>query len=187
MPNPLTASCQPSGSFPFILNRPIQAAKERSLCKRIFRWFFHSGMLPANISINCCSRETESYQWTKIGCWSDHKFSWFLTGKWTFYYGTNEAMVMGVEFRTSSLVRIPVDPVLPNYKTISNLFLCRKGASCTGRIVSPPVDGERVVAEITERKYFWFESCWPEFKSFRLTFIKSTGTVINQLVSVLYY
>lgn len=64
---------------------------------------------------------------------------------------TNEALILGVESRTSSPVRIPRDPVLLNHPAVSNLFPCGEGAGYSGGIVSSAVDGERVAEKVAER------------------------------------
>jgi uncharacterized FAD-dependent dehydrogenase len=63
---------------------------------------------------------------------------------------TDEAVILGVESRTSSPVRIPRDPSLLNHPAISNLFPCGEGAGFSGGIVSSAVDGERVAEKVVE-------------------------------------
>jgi len=63
---------------------------------------------------------------------------------------TNEAVILGVESRTSSPVRIPRDPVLLSHPAISNLFPSGEGAGFSGGIVSSAVDGERVAEKVVE-------------------------------------
>jgi len=63
-------------------------------------------------------------------------------------FNTNEAVILGVESRTSSPVRIPRDPVLLSHPAISNLFPCGEGAGFSGGIVSSAVDGERVAEKL---------------------------------------
>jgi len=66
-------------------------------------------------------------------------------------YLTNEAVVLGVESRTSSPVRILRNPeTLENIK-ISGLFPCGEGSGYAGGIVSSAVDGMRT-AEAIARK-----------------------------------
>ncbi len=64
---------------------------------------------------------------------------------------TNEAVILGVESRTSSPVRIPRDPASLNHPALSNLFPCGEGAGFSGGIVSSAVDGERVAEKVVER------------------------------------
>lgn len=58
-------------------------------------------------------------------------------------YYTNDAIVLGVESRTSSPVRIPRDPTTLEHIQISGLFPCGEGAGYAGGIVSAAMDGER--------------------------------------------
>jgi uncharacterized FAD-dependent dehydrogenase len=58
-------------------------------------------------------------------------------------YLTNEAVVVGVESRTSTPVRIPRDKDLLCHPQIENLFPCGEGAGYAGGIVSAAMDGER--------------------------------------------
>lgn len=56
---------------------------------------------------------------------------------------TNEAVMIGVETRTSSPVRIVRDRETLQHVTIEGLFPCGEGAGYAGGIVSAGVDGER--------------------------------------------
>lgn len=56
---------------------------------------------------------------------------------------TNEAVVIGVETRTSSPVRIVRDSETLQHVAVSGLFPCGEGAGYAGGIVSAGVDGER--------------------------------------------
>ncbi len=58
-------------------------------------------------------------------------------------YLTNEAIVLGVESRTSTPVRIPRDTERLSHPQIKNLFPCGEGAGYAGGIVSAAMDGER--------------------------------------------
>lgn len=55
---------------------------------------------------------------------------------------TNQALLIGVETRTSSPVRILRDPRSFQHPTLSGLFPCGEGAGYAGGIVSAAVDGE---------------------------------------------
>ena len=66
-------------------------------------------------------------------------------------YLTNEAVILGVESRTSSPVRIPRDPLTMEHIKISGLYPCGEGSGYSGGIVSSAVDGVRA-AEAIERK-----------------------------------
>jgi hypothetical protein len=61
---------------------------------------------------------------------------------------TNEAVVVGVESRTSSPVRIPRDPLTLQHGSVPGLFPCGEGAGYAGGIVSCAVDGERVAEAV---------------------------------------
>lgn len=56
---------------------------------------------------------------------------------------TNEAVLIGIETRTSSPVRIPRLPDSLQHVRISGLFPCGEGAGYAGGIVSAAIDGER--------------------------------------------
>ncbi len=58
-------------------------------------------------------------------------------------YLTNEALILGVESRTSSPIRIPRDPETLQHIRIKGLFPSGEGAGYAGGIVSSAVDGER--------------------------------------------
>ncbi len=64
---------------------------------------------------------------------------------------TNEAVVVGVESRTSSPVRIPRDPETMEHIKISGLYPCGEGSGYSGGIVSSAVDGMKA-ADIIARK-----------------------------------
>jgi len=56
---------------------------------------------------------------------------------------TNEALVVGVESRTSSPVRIPRDRTTLQHVQIEGLYPCGEGAGYAGGIASSAIDGER--------------------------------------------
>ena len=58
-------------------------------------------------------------------------------------YRTNEAILVGVESRTSSPVRIPRDKESLRHPQIKNLYPCGEGAGYAGGIVSAAIDGMR--------------------------------------------
>ncbi|MEG1538342.1 MAG: FAD-binding protein [Muribaculaceae bacterium] len=61
---------------------------------------------------------------------------------------TNEAIVIGVESRTSSPVRIPRDIEKLHHIDIKGLYPCGEGAGYAGGIVSAAIDGERCAESI---------------------------------------
>lgn len=66
-----------------------------------------------------------------------------LFGKKMKGYYTEEALMVGVESRTSSPVRIPRDKEKLHHVQIENLFPCAEGAGYAGGIVSAAMDGEK--------------------------------------------
>ena len=62
---------------------------------------------------------------------------------------TNDAVVVGVESRTSSPVRIPRDLKTLQHSSVPGLFPCGEGAGYAGGIVSCAVDGERVAEAVS--------------------------------------
>lgn len=65
-------------------------------------------------------------------------------------YLTNEAVILGVESRTSTPVRIPREPEKLNHPRLSNLYPCGEGAGYAGGIVSAAMDGERCADALAE-------------------------------------
>jgi len=66
-------------------------------------------------------------------------------------YRTNEAVLVGVESRTSSPVRIPRDPDTLMHPQVAGLYPCGEGAGYAGGIVSAALDGQRVADRIAAR------------------------------------
>jgi uncharacterized protein len=64
---------------------------------------------------------------------------------------THEALILGVESRTSSPLRIPRDPATLQHIQISGLYPCGEGAGYAGGIMSSAVDGERAAEAL---------ACW---------------------------
>ena len=56
---------------------------------------------------------------------------------------TNEAVMIGVETRTSAPVRIPRDGERLCHVQVKGLYPCGEGAGYAGGIVSAAIDGER--------------------------------------------
>jgi uncharacterized FAD-dependent dehydrogenase len=65
-------------------------------------------------------------------------------------YLTNEAVVVGVETRTSSPVRIPRDPRSLMHPQARGLFPCGEGAGYAGGIMSAALDGQRVATAVVD-------------------------------------
>lgn len=62
----------------------------------------------------------------------------------------NDAIVIGVETRTSSPVRIPRDPKLLSHVKIKGLYPCGEGAGYAGGIVSAAIDGENCAKALVD-------------------------------------
>ena len=63
-------------------------------------------------------------------------------------YYTNDALLLGVESRTSSPVRIPRDPETLEHVQVAGLYPCGEGAGYAGGIVSSALDGINCAARI---------------------------------------
>ncbi|WP_295938221.1 FAD-dependent protein [uncultured Alistipes sp.] len=64
---------------------------------------------------------------------------------------TNEAVVVGVESRTSTPVRVPRDPLTLMHPQITGFFPAGEGAGYAGGIISAALDGERIAESV--KKY----------------------------------
>jgi uncharacterized FAD-dependent dehydrogenase len=73
-------------------------------------------------------------------------------GKRARNYYTNEAVLVGVESRTSSPVRIPRLPETLQHPQINGLFPCGEGAGYAGGIVSAAIDGIKCAEAIAALK-----------------------------------
>jgi len=67
-------------------------------------------------------------------------------------YFTNEAVVVGVESRTSAPLRIPRDRESCMHPGLEGLFPCGEGAGAAGGILSAAMDGERCAEAVLRRK-----------------------------------
>ena len=67
-------------------------------------------------------------------------------------YLTNEAVLIAIESRTSSPLRIPRDKETLEHVQIKNLYPCGEGAGYAGGIVSAALDGENIAKKIAEQK-----------------------------------
>ncbi len=66
-------------------------------------------------------------------------------------YYTNAALLLGVESRTSSPIRIPRDSETYEYVSMAGLYPCGEGAGYAGGIVSSAMDGINVAAAIAKK------------------------------------
>jgi len=73
-----------------------------------------------------------------------------LIDKKAFGYLTNEAVIVGVESRTSSPIRIPRNEDTCEHVKIRGLYPCGEGAGYAGGIVSSAMDGERCAEAFSE-------------------------------------
>jgi uncharacterized FAD-dependent dehydrogenase len=64
---------------------------------------------------------------------------------------TNEAVILGVESRTSSPVRIPRNSETLDHIRVNGLYPCGEGSGYAGGIVSSAVDGMRAAEEIARK------------------------------------
>ncbi len=71
-------------------------------------------------------------------------------GKQRLGFLTNEALMLGVETRTSAPVRITRDSTTLQHITLEGLFPAGEGAGYAGGIVSAGVDGERVAEMVAQ-------------------------------------
>lgn len=62
---------------------------------------------------------------------------------------TDQAVVVGVESRTSTPVRIPRDPATSMHPEIEGLFPAGEGAGYAGGIISAALDGERIAEAVS--------------------------------------
>jgi uncharacterized FAD-dependent dehydrogenase len=65
-------------------------------------------------------------------------------------YLTNEAVIVGVESRTSSPIRIPRNNETLQHPQIKGLYPCGEGAGYAGGIVSAAIDGKKCAEAIVE-------------------------------------
>lgn len=73
-----------------------------------------------------------------------------LFGKKMNGYYTNEAILVGVESRTSSPIRIPRDKDTLQHPQIAGLYPCAEGAGYAGGIVSAAIDGMNCIDAIKD-------------------------------------
>lgn len=67
-------------------------------------------------------------------------------------YDSSEAVLVGVETRSSSPVRVLRDPVTLESPTLADLFPCGEGAGYAGGIVSAALDGLKVAERVAVRR-----------------------------------
>lgn len=68
---------------------------------------------------------------------------------------TNDAVVIGVETRTSSPLRIPRDPASMCHIDVAGLYPCGEGAGYAGGIVSSAIDGQRCADALASANFIF--------------------------------
>lgn len=66
-------------------------------------------------------------------------------------FASSEGIIVGVESRSSSPVRIPRNPETLSHIRIANLFPCGEGAGYAGGIVSSAIDGMNCAEKIASK------------------------------------
>ena len=92
--------------------------------------------------------ESPLHEWLPRFIGSGLQEGFKLIGRKSKGYLTNEAIVLGVESRTSSPIRIPRDMQTLEHLQIRRLFPCGEGSGYSGGIMSSAVDGERVAESL---------------------------------------
>ncbi|HET9571350.1 MAG TPA: FAD-binding protein [Bacteroidales bacterium] len=90
------------------------------------------------------------HEWLPQGISSRLQEGFRLFGKSHPGFLTNEALLLGVETRTSSPVRIPRDPKGLMHLEIGGLYPCGEGAGYAGGIVSAAIDGEHCAESLAQ-------------------------------------
>lgn len=91
---------------------------------------------------------------SRLDLWLPHMISdrlrkgFVVFGRYARGFLTNEAIVIGVESRTSSPVRIPRDRETMMHIRVNGLYPCGEGAGYAGGIVSAAIDGEKCAEAI---------------------------------------
>ena len=65
---------------------------------------------------------------------------------------TSESLIVGVESRSSTPVRIPRDPATMQHPQLPGLYPCGEGSGYAGGITSSAIDGENVAEKIMVKK-----------------------------------
>jgi uncharacterized protein len=105
---------------------------------------FVDGRLSADLPENSYLPGTKSVQMKEVlPHWINERLRKALPvfGKKMKGYYTNEALLVGVESRTSSPVKIPRDKETLQHPQIKGLYPCGEGAGYAGGIISAAIDG----------------------------------------------
>ena len=88
------------------------------------------------------------HEWLPPGIGTRLREGFRLFGEVMKGFLTNEGVILGVESRTSSPLRIPRDPEKLHHINIKGLYPCGEGSGYAGGIVSSAVDGVRAAEAI---------------------------------------
>ncbi|WP_134087653.1 NAD(P)/FAD-dependent oxidoreductase [Olivibacter sp. XZL3] len=115
---------------------------------------FVEGRLSSDLPVNSYKPGLKSVQLSEVlpnFVYKALKGALPLFGKKMPGYYTNEAVLVGVESRTSSPVRIPRDKESLQHPQVEGLYPCGEGAGYAGGIVSAAIDGMNCVSRIGSR------------------------------------
>lgn len=107
----------------------------------------HSGTLP-EVSYSPGVVSSPMHEWIPAFILDRLKGGFSLFGSLMKGFITDEAVLVGVESRTSSPVRIPRNPDTFEHINISGLYPCGEGSGYAGGIVSSAVDGMKTAEAI---------------------------------------
>jgi uncharacterized FAD-dependent dehydrogenase len=105
---------------------------------------FFEGRLSAGLPVNSYLPGTKSVELKEVlPHWINERLRKALPafGRKMRGYYTNEAILVGVESRTSSPVKVPRDKETLQHPQITGLFPCGEGAGYAGGIISAAIDG----------------------------------------------
>jgi uncharacterized FAD-dependent dehydrogenase len=105
---------------------------------------FVEGRQSADLPVNSYLPGTKSVELKEVlPLWIHQRLQKALPafGKKMKGYYTNEAILVGVESRTSSPIKVPRDKETLQHPQISGLFPCGEGAGYAGGIISAAIDG----------------------------------------------
>lgn len=115
---------------------------------------FVQGKLSADLPVNSYKPGLKSVQLEEIlpaFVYDALKAALPLFGKKMPGYYTNDAVLVGVESRTSSPIRIPRDKETLQHPQVVGLYPCGEGAGYAGGIVSAAIDGMNCALKIKEQ------------------------------------
>jgi hypothetical protein len=113
----------------------------------------HSSSLPST-SYHPGIQSSDMHQWLPAEVRQRLQEGLQIIGKKAKGFVSNEAIIVGVESRTSSPIRIPRNETTLEHVKFSGLYPCGEGAGYAGGIVSSAVDGERCAEKIAQKLGF---------------------------------